>query len=177
MYEENTSKKNKISSCFIQNTVNRVPTWIFNFGPLRQVLLYLFWATFFLSIFCKKILHSEIKIQISTSLNSIVSTLNFHLVDQGSILYVVDQGSSPFTSTSFYIFLCQFHSLLKFPTVSPLVTQPMMQRRPNPTELTSMDSYIPIICRFQKSKGKVPRPSPLSTKKSPQEDFSHPLGG
>ena len=29
----------------------------------------------------------------------------------------------------------------------------MMQRRPNPTELRSMDSYIQILCRFQKSKG------------------------
>ena len=35
---------------------------------------------------------------------------------------------------------------------SALVTQPMMQRRPNPTELGSMDSYIQIFCRFQKSK-------------------------
>ena len=31
-----------------------------------------------------------------------------------------------------------------------LVTQPMMQRQPNPTELRSMDSYIQILCRFQK---------------------------
>ena len=62
-----------------------------------------------------------------------------------------------------------------------LVTQPMMQRQPNPTELRSMDSYIQILCRFQKSKRKVPPPSPLSTQKSPftppKEDFSHPLGG
>ena len=49
-----------------------------------------------------------------------------------------------------------------------LVTQPMLQRRPNPTELRSMDSYIQILCRFQKCKRKVPSPSPLwtlSTKK------------
>ena len=48
-----------------------------------------------------------------------------------------------------------------------LVTQPMMQRRPNPTELRLMDSYIQILCRFQKSKRKVPPPSPLSNEKSP----------
>jgi hypothetical protein len=46
-----------------------------------------------------------------------------------------------------------------------LVTQPMMQQRSNATELRSMDSYIQILCRFQKSKRKVPPPSPLSTKK------------
>jgi hypothetical protein len=44
-----------------------------------------------------------------------------------------------------------------------------------------MDSYIQILCRFQKSKRKVPPPSPLSNEKSPftppKEDFSHPLGG
>ena len=38
-----------------------------------------------------------------------------------------------------------------------------------------MDSYIQILCRFQKSKRKVPPPSPPFTKKSPKEDFSHPL--
>ena len=57
----------------------------------------------------------------------------------------------------------------------------MMQRRPNCTELRLMDSYIQILCRFQKSKLKIPPPSPLSTQKSPftppKEDFSHPLGG
>ena len=37
-----------------------------------------------------------------------------------------------------------------------LVTQPMIQRRPNPRELRSMDSYVQILCRFQKSKQKVP---------------------
>ena len=62
-----------------------------------------------------------------------------------------------------------------------LVTQPMLQRRPNPTELRLMDSYIQILCRFQKSKRKVPPPSPLSNEKSPftptKEIFSHPLGG
>ena len=35
-----------------------------------------------------------------------------------------------------------------------LVTQPMMQRQPNCTELRLMDSYIQILCRFQKSKQK-----------------------
>jgi hypothetical protein len=43
-----------------------------------------------------------------------------------------------------------------------LVTQPMMQRWPNPTELRSMDYYHQIFCRFQKCKRKVPPPSPLS---------------
>ena len=40
-----------------------------------------------------------------------------------------------------------------------LVTQPMMQRRLNPTKLRPMDSYIQILCIFQKSKQKVPPPS------------------
>ena len=43
--------------------------------------------------------------------------------------------------------------------------QPMLQRRPNWTELRSMDSYIQILCRFQKCKRKVPPPTLLSTKK------------
>ena len=46
-----------------------------------------------------------------------------------------------------------------------LVTQPMLQLRPNWSELRSMDSYIQILCRFQKCKRKVPPPSLLSTKK------------
>jgi hypothetical protein len=63
--------------------------------------------------------------------------------------------------------------------LDPLVTQPMMQRRPNPTELRSMDSYIQIFCRFQKYKQNFP---PLlrnekSTLTTPNEDFSHRLGG
>ena len=37
-------------------------------------------------------------------------------------------------------------------TGPPLVTQPIMQRRLNPMELRSMDSYIQILCRFQKCK-------------------------
>ena len=60
-----------------------------------------------------------------------------------------------------------------------LVTQPMMQRRPNQTELRSMDSYIQILCRFQKSERKVPPPSQPYSKKSPftppKENFSHPF--
>ena len=68
----------------------------------------------------------------------------------------------------------------KFTTT--LVTQPMMQRRPNCTELRSMDSYIQIVCRFQKSKQKVPPPSLPCTKKSPftpqrMRKKNHPLGG
>jgi hypothetical protein len=52
-----------------------------------------------------------------------------------------------------------------FSTAPSLVTQPMLQLRPNCTELRSMDSYIQILCRFQKCKRKVPPPSLLSTKK------------
>ena len=43
-----------------------------------------------------------------------------------------------------------------------LVTQPMLQLRPNQTELRSMDYYHQIFCRFRKCKRKVPPPSPLS---------------
>ena len=61
-----------------------------------------------------------------------------------------------------------------------VVTQPMLQLRPNWSELRSMDYYHQIFCRFRKCKRKVPPPSPLSTQKSPftppKEDFSHPLG-
>ena len=57
----------------------------------------------------------------------------------------------------------------------------MLQRQPNRTELRLMDSYIQILCRFQKCKQKVPPPSLLSNEKLPfiphKEDFSHPLGG
>ena len=53
--------------------------------------------------------------------------------------------------------------LCKFFFVNSLVTQPMMQ--PNQTELRSMDSYIQILCRFQKCKGKVPPPLLLSNEK------------
>ena len=53
-----------------------------------------------------------------------------------------------------------------FSNVLALVTQPMLQRRPNCTELRSMDSYTQILCRFQKCKQKVPPPSlPYSKKK------------
>ena len=52
----------------------------------------------------------------------------------------------------------------RFNYVQALVTQPMLQRRPNCTELRSMDSYIQILCRFQKCKQKVPPPSPLVMK-------------
>ena len=48
-----------------------------------------------------------------------------------------------------------------------LVTQPMMQHQPNPTELRSMDSYAQILCRFQKSIQKAPPPSLPCTKKCP----------
>ena len=50
--------------------------------------------------------------------------------------------------------------------LSTLVTQPMLQRRPNRMELRLMDSYIQILCRFQKCKQKVPPPSgPFAQKK------------
>ena len=42
-----------------------------------------------------------------------------------------------------------------------LVTQHMLQRQPNRMELRSMNSYIQILCRFQKCKRKVPPPPPL----------------
>ena len=52
-----------------------------------------------------------------------------------------------------------------------------LQRWPNRTELRSMDSYIQILCIFQKWKRKVPPPLLLSNEKSPfnppKEDFSH----
>jgi hypothetical protein len=43
-----------------------------------------------------------------------------------------------------------------------LVTQPMLQRQPNRTELRSMDYYHQIFCTFRKCKRKVPPPSILS---------------
>ena len=52
-------------------------------------------------------------------------------------------------------------------TGDTLVTQPMLQRRPSQTELRLMDSYIQILCTFQKCKQKVPPPSLLSNEKSP----------
>ena len=59
-----------------------------------------------------------------------------------------------------------------------LVTQPMMQRQPNCTELRLMDSYIQILCRFQKSMQKVPPLSLPCTKKSPpKDDYFFPFGG
>ena len=52
-----------------------------------------------------------------------------------------------------------------------LVTQPMLQRQPNPAELRSIDCYIQSLCRFQKCKQKVPPPSLLSNEKSPFTDI------
>ena len=46
-----------------------------------------------------------------------------------------------------------------------LVTQPMLQLRPNQTKLRSMDLFNQILCRFQKYKRKVPPPSPLFGRK------------
>ena len=57
----------------------------------------------------------------------------------------------------------QLHYLkCNFALQSTLVTQPMLQLRPNCTELRSMDYYHQIFCRFQKCKRKVPPPSLLS---------------
>ena len=47
-----------------------------------------------------------------------------------------------------------------------LVTQPMLQCWPNCTEIKSMDSYIQILCRFQKCKQKVPPPLLIGNKKT-----------
>ena len=52
-----------------------------------------------------------------------------------------------------------FFSAWDKPHVKSLVTQPMIQRPPNPTKLRLMDYYIQILCRFQKSKCQVPPPS------------------
>ena len=43
-------------------------------------------------------------------------------------------------------------NLSKGPFIYTLITQPMLQRRPNRTKLRSMDSYIQILCLFQKCK-------------------------
>ena len=56
-----------------------------------------------------------------------------------------------------------YFPIISLPIIAhTLVTQPMLQRQPNRKELRSMDSYIQILCRFQKCKRKVPPPSPLS---------------
>ena len=54
---------------------------------------------------------------------------------------------------------CHLQALV---VIITLVTQPMLQLRPNCTELRSMDYYHQIFCRFRKCKWKVPPPSPLS---------------
>ena len=41
----------------------------------------------------------------------------------------------------------------------------MLQHGPSRTELRLMDSYIQILCSFQKSKQKVPPPSQTCAKK------------
>ena len=57
-----------------------------------------------------------------------------------------------------------------------LVTQPMLQLRPNWTELRSMDYYHQIFCRFRKCKRKVPPPSPLRNDCEKSWFFSKILG-
>ena len=54
-----------------------------------------------------------------------------------------------------------------------LVTQPMLQLRPNCSSLRSMDYYHQIFCRFRKCKRKVPPPSPLSTDFEKRSFFSN----
>ena len=56
------------------------------------------------------------------------------------------------------------HLVIFLPRVGgkALVTQLMLQRRPNRMELRSMDYYHQIFCRFRKFKRKVPPPSLLS---------------
>ena len=51
------------------------------------------------------------------------------------------------------------------PMVYTIVNWPMLRCRPNRTKLRRMDSYIQILCRFQKCNQKVPPPSPLSNEK------------
>ena len=53
-------------------------------------------------------------------------------------------------------------AIATFLTCYSLVTQPMLQCRPNRTELKSMDYYHEFFCRFRKCKRKVPPPSLLS---------------
>ena len=65
--------------------------------------------------------------------------------------------------------------------VMTLVTQHMLQLRPNWSELRLMDYYHQIFCRFQKCKQKVPPPSLLNNEKSPftpqKGEKNLPLGG
>ena len=61
-------------------------------------------------------------------------------------------------------------------SIGALVTQPMLQRRPNSTELRSMDYYHQIFCRFRKCKRKVPPSSPLSNDFEKSWFFSKILG-
>ena len=64
-------------------------------------------------------------------------------------------------STKFSIGYTKPHTPLRTARIT-LVTQPMLQLRPNCTELRLMDYYHQIFCRFRKCKRKVPPPSPLS---------------
>ena len=57
-----------------------------------------------------------------------------------------------------------------------LVTQPMLQLRPNQMELRSMDLLNQILCRFQKYKRKVPPPSPLFGRKKKRRLKVHVYG-
>ena len=80
-----------------------------------------------------------------------------------------------------YTYELQTYSLIFFPQFFPisfscfekidlaLVTQPMLQRRPNRTEFRPIDSYIQILCRFQKCKRKVPLTSLLNIENHPSD--------
>ena len=76
---------------------------------------------------------------------------------------------------------CSTHYVSWSSLLLTLVTQPMSQLQPNPTELRSMDYYHQIFCRFWKCKQKVPPPSPLSIQKlpftPPKDEKNLPLGG
>ena len=97
-------------------------------------------------------------------------------------LYCREVCINPFSESQnpWFVFGSGFKSRLGYNGVCTLVTQPMLQRRPNRTELRSMYSYIQILCRFQKNKLKVPQPSPLITQKSsppPKDEKNLPLWG
>ena len=71
-----------------------------------------------------------------------------------------------YSNTSFHLLSLRLNNpwdMIEFevPTGHSLVTQPMLQLRPNQTELRSMDISNQIFCRFQKYKRKIPPPSPV----------------
>ena len=61
---------------------------------------------------------------------------------QNSLSYLITVGKSRFAQ---FLFRYSFLRLIAY----LLVTQPMLQHRPNRTELRLMDSYIQILCRLE----------------------------